>query len=332
MDANIESLFKLHEEFQSVTPLSNVLGDGFLYRHNELYKNIRDVVLDLGYQFSKEGDAINQVYTDFSMLTLNRIYQQKTLPWKNNIEPFERLLENGFCTEHDVPWEVATFSSTVKNYILHESAHCISNEWLNGGGPLKYPGDILDKKFLMYFIGSESFANTIEIIFTYMQTELNHLKMADLNSYVKYSKSSQCVFNYLAYRHGAKLVFRYLFYSYVLCNFYFSRIDYNPMDSELILNHLGLSDLTEYEKQMFSDLNRQVYTLSIGFRESTSLLFLKYIGCEIEFVDDYGFNLENECFFKDCFAEFLRKCEKSLFSKNMAPVSLGSLGTEGIHV
>src|ERR1051326_6936606 len=136
----IADILNSDARYPEAQALPDILGDRYLYSRNKIFKAIRDSVLNFGYKFSKEHTQQWIDYQVFPLLSLQGFFDSKVIPY----------IDNGLCAALLVR-KIPTIAlepkflldSMKKNYLLHESTHCVAHEFLKNRDVLHsiYPSD-----------------------------------------------------------------------------------------------------------------------------------------------------------------------------------------------
>ncbi len=190
MSVMLKEVIKAHKSHAHFTSLSKNLGDGFLYRHNPLFRNVRQLSLELGYRFTTEDFCH---YRTFPLITLPAILKAKRVPyfWPN------------------------------ANHLMHESCHCIADAIFEG---LSGSKRIILRSFLC-----ESLANAAESFARiHAQNEIDRI-FYNLNSYQRIAKNDPqaATINRAIIAVGPANTFKTLFFSFVYANFLYKRVNEN---------------------------------------------------------------------------------------------------------
>jgi hypothetical protein len=114
----VKEVLEAHHAFSSETTLPKILGDGYLYSHNPVFKGIRDATNFLGYTFVENG--ANDL-SAIPFLGLQRILDRKEIPYQDSATELDKL-------ERTKPgrFHMTRIDFTGKNVIFHESCHGIA--------------------------------------------------------------------------------------------------------------------------------------------------------------------------------------------------------------
>jgi hypothetical protein len=145
-----------HNKFVNCSPLKDNLGDGYLFKHNIIFRNFRELVDKLGFQFTKD-DFCN--YTAFSLAALPKILSQSRIPYFDNVSVMNELENKKPGVITDIGW----CQSLQGNHILHESAHGVA-EHLFTNEVCAGPGLADHRWKLVRALLGEATANTAEVV------------------------------------------------------------------------------------------------------------------------------------------------------------------------
>lgn len=257
----ISRLLELHEQNQSLG-LKESLGDGYLMAHNRVFRFVRTKALAAGYKFSDRRD---EAYDAFPLLQLDRILESKTLPYANNVVPFENLTS----AQRDlISWDDVD-GNLKRNFVFHEGSHAVFRS-------LKSAHISQDVSVqIVWMLLEESFANTMELLAVIDAGDAAHRIFFELNSYV-------CEFDH---RHnlakalselGEKILIPFMVLSYLHSNFLREKIE--DKDFKQIFKLLSLEGLSDPQIKTLRALSKVVFNLSERFRYQTTDFHLRLAG------------------------------------------------------
>jgi hypothetical protein len=283
---SLKELLDVHQAYSQETPLSGVLGDGYLYANNRVYRNIRDCAIRIGIEYTAE-DFCN--YRVLPLAALPEILARNKVPFHDNVTPLTRVSKSraGQLQMSEFPALRPT------NYLMHESAHCIGASIL--GKELNFSGTNSPEAVLKILMG-ESFANTVEALANaYVDSEV-HSETMRLNSYLWYGmgprrKTTWELLDILGPKNG----FRFLFVSFLFSNFCYQelkpkgvRLIHSLVAPEISLNPVRLGVLRRASELAF-ELNKD-------FRTTTAKFYFQFLGSEIPLEELLNFNFLSRIF------------------------------------
>ena len=256
MSVMLKEVIKAHKSHAHFTPLSKNLGDGFLYRHNPLFRNVRQLFLELGYRFTTEDFCH---YRTFPLITLPAILKAKRVPYFDNYSALAQIegASPGMYDMDTVPWPNA-------NYLMHESCHCIADAIFEG---LSGSKRIVLRSFLC-----ESLANAAESFARiHAQNEIHRI-FYNLNSYQRIVKNDPqaATINRAIIAVGPANTFKTLFFSFVYANFLYKRVNENDFRNVIDLLQINAA------KTLRPVFRIGVSNLNFVFRVATSGFYFRY--------------------------------------------------------
>jgi len=256
MSVMLEEVIKAHKSHAHFTSLSKNLGDGFLYRHNPLFRNVRQLFLELGYRFTTEDFC---QYRTFPLITLPAILKAKRVPYFDTYSGLAQIerASPGMFDMDTVLWPNA-------NYLMHESCHCIADAIFEG---LSGSKRIVLRSFLC-----ESLANAAESFARiHAQNEIHRI-FYNLNSYQRIAKNDpQAVtINRAIIAVGPVNTFKTLFFSFVYANFLYKRVNENDFRNVIDLLQVNAA------KTLRPVFRIGVSNLNFVFRVATSGFYFRY--------------------------------------------------------
>jgi hypothetical protein len=273
LDLTLFEVLKQHDCIKNKSVVEKCLGDGFLFEHNLLYRNLRTEFLKLNYTFTTE-DFCHYIAMPF--LSLPEILKHKKVPYFDNTTPV-RLIE----TAHPKKFKCEDIIKPKTNHILHESSHCIADSILK---MMKIKSAYLsaEQNTALEMIMAESFANTVESICnTWITTDVAKL-FFEMNSYiVHYKKISQALTETIQLI-GIKNSFALVYISYLFSNCLRNEISANDF-SKIIQSYFNTptSDLIIKNKCCAKIFNH-AFELSMDFRLQTTGFFCQMSGLKAD--------------------------------------------------
>ncbi len=252
--SGIGEVIKAHKSHAHFTSLSKNLGDGFLYRHNPLFRNVRQLFLELGYRFTTEDFCH---YQTFPLISLPAILKAKRVPYFDNYSAVAQIERTSPGMPDMGLWPNA-------NHLMHESCHCIADAIFEGLSGSKH---IILRSFLC-----ESLANTAESFAgIYAQNKIHRI-FYNLNSYQYIAKNNpQAVtINRAIIAVGPANTFKTLFFSFVYANFLYKRVDENDFRNVIDLLQINAA------KTLRPVFRIGVSHLDFRFRVETSGFYFRY--------------------------------------------------------
>lgn len=266
-------ILNLHHSYKNSSVLEKSIGDGFLFKNNPLYKNIRNEFLKFGYTYTTEDFCY---YVAMPFLSLSEILKHKKVPYFNNITPLE-IIEN----THPKKFKCEEIIKPKTNHVLHESAHCIAEEYLK---KINFKIDFLSKEqtLTLQMIMAESFANTTESICNFWNTTPEQQLFFEMNSYIiHYKKISQALKETVALI-GFKNSFELIYISYLCSNCLMNEVSqsqfnkmisvyFNPITTEIILKNKSCLKIFNH-----------AFELSMDFRLQTTGFYCQMAGLKAD--------------------------------------------------
>jgi hypothetical protein len=278
----LSRLLEQHKKFKD-QGLSESLGDGFLMAHNRMYRQVRNAALSFGYKFTTDR---NEAYEAFPLLQLESLLKAKTLPYVNNVIPFESLtavqLEN-------ITWEDLE-GNIKRNFVFHEGCHAIARALAQKHFKAEISGHDLDAQRLraLRMLLEESCANTAELLGVVDATDTTHRIFYEMNSYVCEFEQRTNLKNALA-EFGEEFFTAFMVLCYLHSNFL--REHFEDKDIKSILDLISKNTFTDKQLKTLKALAKVVFNLSERFRYQTTGFHLRLAGVQIPMEDlfDYDF-------------------------------------------
>jgi hypothetical protein len=256
------------------------LGDGFLLEHNVVCANIRSLARRFGYSYTTEDFCH---YGSQKYASLEQILAQKRIPYFDNVSTLLALERNqpGMFQFKDV-------SSLTKNYLLHETAHCVA-DWLMKNRAIDFSSLDPERALFLKLNLGESFANTVDHFARNICGSDLELLFLDWNSYLVSPPLLRNTFTELLQLLGPRTVFRSLFLGYLFANFRYKEL--NDKGIQLVLG--VFDEKLEVGSTAFEALSQVVnsaFDLNESFRVRTQSFYLKMLGVNTDCASLCDFN------------------------------------------
>jgi hypothetical protein len=242
----LTTLLQKHEDHQKAG-LADAFGDGYLMTHNFVYRRVRQLALNAGYDFTQD---LNQNYVAFPMGELKNLLLKKQIPYFNNTTALKNLEAQA---PQKIEWQHVC-DNLKPNYTFHEACHMIAQEFALQSG---VESKLEEKNKILVMLISESFANTCEFMAIVDAQDTTHKIFLDRNSYFTRFDDRTNLKNYVE-EVGFENAFRFFLLMYLHCNFL---NDHAPQNQTM----------SKAEKS----LAKNVFLLNPGFRFITTELYLR---------------------------------------------------------
>ena len=228
---SISDLVHEKRRFENITPLGRNLGDGYLYNHNPIFRNIREHSQRLGVTFSDRPGIFD--YQTCANLAFQEILQNRTVPYLNNVQPLLRMSKLNPRLPANRMLEIK------KNNILHESAHLVSHATLGGKLP-KRPSKNARDLFILKSLLSEAYACACETVGqTFALNDLHTwMYRQNTNVYGCDRPDYQSLLSLLNQKFGLRFCFKLSVLSFLCWNFFY--LSFKKDDLEKVLPVLGV--------------------------------------------------------------------------------------------
>lgn len=249
----LADLVRAHERWSKAPALRRSFGDGFLYAHSTIHRNVRDAVVARGYLFTREDFCD---YRALSLTALPAILRRKQIPYLDNATPLVRIEER--CPR---VFDVETMLVPAKNCLLHESTHCLADATF-----ARLPGE---RGIVLRAILGEALANTAERISNYETRGGVHRWFHNLSSFQEASpRPRREPLRRALQALPPKVVFKALFFSFMHASFLYKRLGREELAR--VKDHIG------GEARHVLPLFREGLGLSIDFRVRTQELYFRF--------------------------------------------------------
>jgi hypothetical protein len=274
----VARLLAIDAQHASEKSVKACVGDSYLYAKNPIYRNIRDIFLDLGCQYVNSDTRLWRDYQIWPLMCLRRILTDGVVPYLDNGVMLRRLVEEN--PEFDIPGPFM-IESLRHNYLIHESSHCIAHRVLacredigNGAGS--------NDRFVLDAIIGESFANTAERLAWALADTPTHILFYSINSYMSWHAEHRKIIDAALAAKGVECLFRLALATFLFQNTRPTTPDGATLESFIDLAVRG-ERLAADERECLNTAVTKSLTLSVVFRKDTTPAYFRLLGCAPEF-------------------------------------------------
>jgi len=299
---DIAKLIALHDGHSCTHGLAHSLGDGYLYTHNKVFANVRDVVRARAFVFSRRHTTLWREYNVISLLCLQSILDGRVVPYCDNVSPLRGVVSRS--SSLGLPSSVMRFllGNLRRNYLLHESAHCIAHDVLQ---QIDARGSYVDKKTIVLDnLFAESFANATETFAASLLETTAEKFFFNLSSFMSYLPAVKEAARRLGSKYGLHGIFKIICFSYFLANLRYEEVT-PEMSDQCVSLLLDAADLDEDDKQSLAVLFENSLKLNQKFREETAAVYFGFLGCHDEFAALHRFDLFADSYWLSRYTDIL---------------------------
>lgn len=240
---NIDSILALHRKYQKKTDLSQVLGDGYLYNCNSIFRNIRNTVHTLGYTFT-DKDFCNYRSNSLRLASLPKILRERKIPFQNTYMPMKDL---SLMLPRQISTDNIYYGADTP--LLHESSHCIAEDLFSSIGILNTNSKKVQDVVLRAAV-AEAFALATDAMACLHARQKTHVIFYSFNSYLKPDNvlAIQKILRSALQSLGFQTVYKVLIYSAILKIFLQEKL--TNKNTKLLLTLTKINNLTFSEEQL----------------------------------------------------------------------------------
>jgi hypothetical protein len=276
----IDDVIQCDERYPAANALPDSLGDRYLYTKNFVFRSVREAVLAAGYRFSSQDSVAWRRYQVFPLLSLRDILESRVIPYFDNLTVLRSM-----TAEHA---QLRIFpkyfvESVKKNYVLHESAHCVASEVLRLESLLDKDFPSESEQWVLKSLVSECFANSVERLCAGYARSNSHVLFVSLNTYVLYEPTRYALVQNGLDTFGLADMFTLACLGFFHDNYTATAPDAAMKDSLFALAFTRR--LNETEKSLAAQLVDVCFRINAQFREETSPNFFGLYGCRQAFED-----------------------------------------------
>ena len=90
-DLTLQQILEIHDRHQGPASFNIALGDGYCLNNSAIYRNTREHMAKLGYEFYESKDNFHNFYSQYTVLSLDEVFKLKRLPVINNVDSIKYL-------------------------------------------------------------------------------------------------------------------------------------------------------------------------------------------------------------------------------------------------
>lgn len=175
-DLSLADLLQLDDQSSHHHAIEEVFGDRYLCAHNALYRGVREHFASSGFRVATTVGPLHEAYGVLPLLCIQQIVETGIVPAISTTATIRRLAAASPSFTMPASFLLSTLR---KNYVLHESAHCIAYSVLS---PLAAGSE---KRWLvLVYLLCEAYANAVERLAALQATPGAHQLFFGLNSFV----------------------------------------------------------------------------------------------------------------------------------------------------
>jgi hypothetical protein len=269
-------LLRLHDSVSSHLGAESSLGDAYLCEKNHCYRAMRQLALKHGAKLTCDHEPLSALYQCLPLLSLEEILDRNSIPYRDNVSPLRALVASG--RDFDAPLDFL-LSDFRRNYLLHESAHCLAHQLLCEGQPSRALVALDPAGFHLLSLVGEAFANSLETFALAWSADAAGAVFFTLNTYCTYSHEQLRLVSSSTKALGLRGALELAIWSYFAAH---SEPTATALPSgtgamlrdiafELGFESVGATAAAE-------QLAHMAFNLDPGFRATTSPAYFRYLG------------------------------------------------------
>lgn len=306
----IARLLESHCQVKDPQGLENNLGDSYLLKHNQIFKNIRNIAVESKFKYHSSPSE------DFQALPLSQlenILKSKSIPYTNNVQVLEKIVEN---LKDKINWDDIS-DGYKRNYVFHESCHAVARSLDEKSGQREIDHSSLDgqRQHCFQLLLEESFANTCELLAVVDCHDQAHKLFFEINSYT-FLFESRTFLKAAIEDLGVVEAFKFFLLIYLHSNFLKNNLSDKAFDRILKIA-LGKNKkaLGAKEIKNLKALSKIPFTLDLRFRTTTTGLHLRLSGIDKNISELFDFDLISFIENSDSLLTCVEELAKLVFKK-----------------
>src|SRR5688572_3145399 len=185
----LSTLLELHDEAVWPEGIARSLGDTLLCQRSAIHRSVRKRLLSHGYAISDVSNDTKTLYDCLPLIALESMLAQRVIPYRDNVTALREVVARQPELQLPVPFLVQELS---KNYLLHESCHCLAHDVLFGQDCLRDWARDEPVEFVLRMTLAEAFAVGTEFMAA-AQREPAVALFGALSSYTCFSESHRAL-------------------------------------------------------------------------------------------------------------------------------------------
>jgi hypothetical protein len=277
---SLSHLLGIDEQYPAAHAIADCLGDRYLYARNMVYANIRERFLEADFQYTAADTRLWRDYQICPLFSLQNLLEGHVVPYVDNVNTVKGLLNRNAAFALSGVLLLHTFK---RNYVLHESAHCIAHRVTSEDEQFGQ-GMSVRKRFVFSALVAESFANAVERLAWCFVGSSTHAVFLSLNSYLEFNPDRQRLFSKAIDTFGLQDIFKLAVLAFLFHNC-------NPVLAEeraleaLTQRVFGRSYLGAGDQELLTKVVREGCGITVGFVQQLTPTYFSFCNCEREFED-----------------------------------------------
>jgi hypothetical protein len=280
MAVMLSRLLELHDDAVWPQGVSRSLGDSLLCERSAIHRRVRERLLAQGYTLSNASTETSGLYDCMPLLALESVLTRRVIPYRDNVTALRRVVASQPDTRLPVPFLV---NELAKNYLLHESCHCLAHDALFGSDRLRDCAQAEPIEFVLRMTLAEAFAVATEFMAAAQRDPAVALFGA-LSSYTCFTESHRSVVATAVEHLGWTGAFKAAIYGSFLAQLLLPG-EAAVGVAELALAGCGIAEGSDAYRRAFLPLFEEANALAPGFRTVTAPTFLAYLGMKESFLE-----------------------------------------------
>jgi hypothetical protein len=276
----LSTLLDLHDDGLWPTGVACSLGDSLLCERSVIHRMVRERLLAQGYRISESHTSTKVLYDCLPLFALEAMLSDRVIPAKDNVSPLRQVVSTRPNATMPLPFLVREFT---KNYLLHESCHCLAHDLLFGSDSLRHWARTDPTELVLRMLLAEAFAVGTEFMAAALADPAGALFGA-LSSYARFSDARRRLVATSVEHLGWTGTLEAAVYVSFLAQLNLPGEAPHGVP-EVALARCGVSEESSAYTQAFLPLLRDANELAPGFRTVTAPTFFTFLGVERDFLD-----------------------------------------------
>lgn len=274
----LSTLLDLHDAAHWPQGVACSFGDPLLCERSAIQRGVRARLLAQGYRISQAPTSTRALYDNLPLFALEELLADRVIPVKDNVSALRHVVARQPSLIIPLPLLARELG---KNYLLHESCHCLAHELLFGGERLRDCARDDAEEFVLRMLLAEAFAVGTEFMAAALADPAVALFGA-LSSYARFSEARRTLVRTCVEHLGWLGTFEASVYTSLLAQLILPGEAPNGV-AEVALLCCGISQGSPAYSQAFLPLLRDANELAPGFRSVTAPTFFSFLGVAQDF-------------------------------------------------
>lgn len=274
----LATLLDLHDAARWPQGVACSFGDSLLCERSVIHRSVRARVLAQGYRISDAPTGTRALYDCMPLFALEELLADRVIPVRDNVSALRHVVARQPNLTLPLPLLARELG---KNYLLHESCHCLAHDLLFGRSSLRQRARDDSVELVLRMLLAEAFAVGTELLAAALADPAVALFGA-LSSYARFSEARRSLVQTCVEHLGWLGTLQASVYTSLLAQLILPGEAASGV-AELALRHCGIPEASAAYSRAFLPLLQDANELAPGFRSVTAPTFFSFLGVAEDF-------------------------------------------------